>query len=131
MDTPTPGARALVGEAVSAIARVVDSEVRLAAIEAQQSARDVRRSAALIVGGGLILLIAGHALAWAAVLGMAEVGIHPAIGALLTAGFVGALGTALLASGRSAWPTRMWTPARLWQSLHADIQDITTTPGKG
>ena len=97
-------------------------ELQLARTELTEKVSKLQRSAALILGGGLLAYSGGLAIVAAVILGLVALGLPAWGGALLGGALLGGVGYMLVRSGLAALTTRELAPRQMMESLKEDAQ---------
>jgi DNA-binding PucR family transcriptional regulator len=121
------GTTALLSEVVSALGRLVRSEVNLARAEAAESVRGAVSGAVRIAIAAILALVGLNVLADAAVAALALAGLGPAWAALGVGAVLCALALGLALSGRRALQLRGLLPDRALRNLKRDAEVVSAS----
>ena len=114
----------LFGDLTSSVSTLFRKEIELARAETSEKINQAAVAAGSIAAGGILALAALIVLLQALVIAITELGLAPALSALLVGGIVAIIALALIYKGTSDLKARSLAPRRTVEALRRDTEMV-------
>lgn len=121
---PIQRAPAMIGQVIEELRALFSAEYRLARQELSTNLSSAVRGIAMVVAAVLFALVALHALALAAVVGLGELGLHMGWAALIVFAAFLAIAGILVMVGKSRLSPSALKPEKTIQQIKTDIETL-------
>jgi drug/metabolite transporter (DMT)-like permease len=114
----------LFGDLTTSVSTLFRKEIELARAEASEKANQVAVAAGSLAAGGILALAALIVLLQALVIALTEIGLAPALAALIVGGVVAIIAFALIYKGMNDLKASNLAPTRTVDSLRRDAHMV-------
>jgi drug/metabolite transporter (DMT)-like permease len=114
----------LFGDLTASVSTLLRKEIELARAETSENVNQALVAAGSIAGGGILALAALIVLLQALVIALTELGLAPALSALIVGGIVAIVAFALIYKGMNDLKASSFAPTRTVESLRRDAQMV-------